>query len=425
MSRNSDGKNQWGEKTYPPDEELRSALHQYAIDRFTQRQVLGKLAKDFDLHIGLTKLKALYTKFEVPTTRRPYQAADVLHQAVVDQINNDLNDCNGPRYIKDKLRDQGIFIPRDKIREIMLQLKPEGFDNRMPGKGRVPRKGLTSIGIWESVSSDGHEKLTVLALRMGAISLPIYAFKDKWSDYLLYIVVVPNARNAVAVGHLFLDFLEKYQIIPLQMTTDKGSEVAWIFAFQNALREIFAPQIDTNIFLPHVHLKSVHNTVIEGFWSWLLSKQGFNVKERVLQGMTQYIFNPNSTLHENLFYWIFVPLLQAELNSFQRWWNYHRVRSQAEKHMPSGHVPAHVFADPESRGGIDCGIRITQDAINTLRAHLEQDEGPRNECLEFITPEFSLQAGTVHALLGLPQADWNNAWDIFQSMVSHPHFSDV
>jgi len=88
---------------------------------------------------------------------------------------------------------------------------PEGFDSRMPGSRRVVRKALFASGIWYEVSADGHEKLGSLALQMGPIGLPIYAFKDKWSDYLLYIVVVPNARNAFAAGHIFLDFLEKYQ----------------------------------------------------------------------------------------------------------------------------------------------------------------------------------------------------------------------
>ena len=44
---------------------------------------------------------------------------------------------------------------------------------------------------------------------MGEIGLLIYAYKDKWSDTLLMINVVPDYRKAAAVGHLFLDFVEK------------------------------------------------------------------------------------------------------------------------------------------------------------------------------------------------------------------------
>jgi hypothetical protein len=91
----------------------------------------------------------------------------------------------------------------------MIEDNPRGFDQRFPGrnKGKIPRKGLTSIGAFHEVSSDGHEKLGIQALKMGDIGLPIYAYKDKWTAYLLKIDVVPDSRSAGAIGHLFLDFI--------------------------------------------------------------------------------------------------------------------------------------------------------------------------------------------------------------------------
>lgn len=101
---------------------------------------------------------------------------------------------------------------RSTIREIMFADNPAGFDARMPGKRKatIPRTALTSVGPFREISSDGHEKLAHLALRMGDLGFPIYAFKDKWSDFLLYIRVLPNARTLRALAHLFLDFIEEY-----------------------------------------------------------------------------------------------------------------------------------------------------------------------------------------------------------------------
>jgi hypothetical protein len=45
---------------------------------------------------------------------------------------------------------------------------------------------------------------------MGDISLPIYAYHDKWSGYLLKIKLLPNSRTAAAIGHLFLDLVAEY-----------------------------------------------------------------------------------------------------------------------------------------------------------------------------------------------------------------------
>lgn len=92
----------------------------------------------------------------------------------------------------------------------MVENFGDGFNKRFPGKkgSRVPRVGLTAIGPFHEVSADGHEKIGAQALQMGTIGLPIYGYKDKWSDCILVLRVVPNARTAAAGGHLLLDLIE-------------------------------------------------------------------------------------------------------------------------------------------------------------------------------------------------------------------------
>jgi hypothetical protein len=88
---------------------------------------------------------------------------------------------------------------------------PAGFDIRFPGKkkSQTPRVPIFSLGPFYEVSADGHEKIAQQALKMGDIGLPIYAYKDKWSDMLAKICLVPNIRKPGPIGHLFLDFAEE------------------------------------------------------------------------------------------------------------------------------------------------------------------------------------------------------------------------
>ena len=88
---------------------------------------------------------------------------------------------------------------------------PKGFDLRFPGKKKqpTPHTTLFSLGPFNEVSADGHEKLGQQALRMGDLGLPIYAYKDKWSGNLLKINLIPNSRSPGAIGHLYLDFVEE------------------------------------------------------------------------------------------------------------------------------------------------------------------------------------------------------------------------
>jgi hypothetical protein len=94
----------------------------------------------------------------------------------------------------------------------MRDIAPEGFLKRQPGSKQqdIARVALVSIGPFHEVSADGHEKLNGQALRMGDISLPIYGYRDKWSGYLLKLLVLPDSRNAAPLAYVYLDLIEEY-----------------------------------------------------------------------------------------------------------------------------------------------------------------------------------------------------------------------
>ncbi|KAK6988460.1 hypothetical protein R3P38DRAFT_2474377, partial [Favolaschia claudopus] len=103
-----------------------------------------------------------------------------------------------------------------------------------------------------------------------------------------------------------------------------------------------------------------------------------------------------------LFYWIFVPLLQAKLDEFRLWWNHHRVRVQIEKNMPSGHVPADAFAHPKNFGGIDCRISVPQAAVDDMRQMLTEEVGSRESHLSWFSLEFAELTEQVYLHIGKP-----------------------
>lgn len=97
------------------------------------------------------------------------------------------------------------------VRLVMRELAPEGFDIRYPGNKHTGphRTALDAVGPFQEVSSDGHEKLDAKALKMGSISLPFYTYREKWSGFILKLVVLPDARKAGALGHVFLDLMSE------------------------------------------------------------------------------------------------------------------------------------------------------------------------------------------------------------------------
>ncbi|KAK6984658.1 hypothetical protein R3P38DRAFT_3103542 [Favolaschia claudopus] len=401
---NPTGKNGYGEKIVPSDEALEAALRRYAAQNLKLEVRIANLKSDLNYSIRLTKLKALNKQFKIPTVRKA-PPVEVARQAIIDKVVMDVTQQNGPNYFKTLLQQEGIMVPRDTIRQIMREHFPLGFENRFPGnkKSPIPRTALML-------------KLGKQALDMGDIGLPIYGYKDKWSDDIPLMSFVPNSRTAAAIGHLFLDFIEAAGGISIQMTMDKGSEIGWQYVIQDTFRTTFAPDIDPEVYPVCRLIKSVHNTIIEAFWRWLKDKLGRNLKEFILIGKRERIFSPDIDFHVSLFYWIFIPLLQAKLDEFRLWWNHHRVRVQIEKNMPSGHVPADAFAHPKNFGGIDCRISVPQAAVDDMRQMLTEEVGSRESHLSWFTLEFAELAEQVYLHIGKPTLSLETAWGVFQQM---------
>ncbi|KAJ7687071.1 hypothetical protein B0H14DRAFT_3101474 [Mycena olivaceomarginata] len=370
----------------PLDEVLKETLLKYVRQGLKQKQKIERLAKDHNLQIGTTKLNQLEKQLDIPSVRRTPAPREMAAQAIADEVDKDTAQQNGPNYVKSKLKDKLIMVPRHTVRSVMHEWFPEGPEIRFPGhnKTKILRRPLSALGPFHEVSSDGHEKLGTQALKMGDISLPIYGWKDKWTAYLLKLNVVPESRTNAVIGHLFLDFVEEIGGILLQATTNKGSETGWLYALQTALREVFAPNIDPDVYPSHAFVKSVHNTIIEAFWRWLHEKLGFNLKDHILRGQVDHIFIPMfPSIDRSLFNWIFPPLVQAELDD------------QQMKNMPSGHVPADVLEHPEFYGGINCRIEVPQDTVHLLREALSEE---------------------VHEAMGSPKITLENSWNIFSQM---------
>ena len=156
---------------------------------------------------------------------------------------------------------------------------------------------LPSLGPHHEWSGDGHDKLA-------GIRFPIWGVRDKWSSKWLGLWVVPNNRLKKAVALLFLQLIKEQGGMPLQMSTDFGSETTEVFGLANALRyvlvlhhminktgcrESFADHLSIDELPAHRLLKSIHNITIERGWLRLRLQWGDNIKIFWDAGASVYI----------------------------------------------------------------------------------------------------------------------------------------
>ncbi|KAJ7074927.1 hypothetical protein B0H15DRAFT_792575, partial [Mycena belliarum] len=400
----------------PPDNVLKDALLTYARLRLTASARLENLATQHNYHIKLTKLKQLNKEFNIPTARKP-PPLPVVTTLVCDKLDNDVAQLNGPEAMKTLLALDGYQVPRDTIRAVMKDNAPGAAKRRYPGnKDKIARKNLTAQGVYQEFHCDGHEKLASSALKMGPVGISIYGFRDKGSGTAVTLRAVPDARHSVVICHLYLDQVEECgYVISFQLTMDQGSETGDMFAAHTALRKIYTPDVDLVKFPACVAIKSVNNIPIENLWKWLRKTFGRSLREWIEDGKTNGVFNSGSQVHIHLFHWLWSKIVQAALDLFKDYWNYHKSRKNPKKTLPSGVPPLEILRNPESYGLACLSVKVERAAVDALREDLSCS---RHEALQWVPDDFDKLAQDVYEALGHPKLEPSRGWAIFEDMVA-------
>jgi hypothetical protein len=304
---NRSGNNQYGVKKYPPDSELRAAFEQFSREKngsgLSGNEQLIRLNELFpELDIRKRTLTTLRKRLGIVSIRKNTSTPEERAQALLDIKADDIVGKWGVPQVRQRLANRGVLISRDETRTHLHDHFEHEFDKRMVGsKTGIVRVPLNCLGPWHQLHWDGHEKIGVQALDMGDVGLPIYAGKDQFSTFVPIMRVIPNVRRGDTIGHLFLDMIEDYGCIPLQMTTDKGSEIWEMIHTHLKLRLEAAPEFTIEQWPASVQVQSKHNTPIEGFWRWKRQGEGHSIRESISVGNTEGLFNPNNKLHVYVF----------------------------------------------------------------------------------------------------------------------------
>ncbi|KAL7414945.1 hypothetical protein BDY24DRAFT_350095 [Mrakia frigida] len=420
MPNNPAGRNQHGEKKYPPDDILGPALHRYQSFHQTAETVLRSLKRDFGLEIGLTTLNELRNRFDVgssrKTSRKPVEEVTqmVLEAAGLGPggIRLPLGETEGRgigvKAVREIMSTREEYVSEDFVREVLEQYDHDGLSARFPGSGRIRRvPALRSPGFHFEWSGDGHEKLEMKALRMGGCSLPIYGLREKMVGYIMILQVVPDVRDQNEVGHVFLDAVAAAGGVPMQQTFDCGTETVVACQAQIYFRTTFAPHLSTDIFAPTSLVKSIRNTTSEATWSFLRNHSGRLIRSHIEKGY--FHVDSMDIVDQHLFHWVWFPIVQQTLDEFRLYWNMHKVRPQKIKQMMSGHRPQEVADDPSAFGLDNYLIPVPLEAIEAYRATLP----PR---LLWYPPDFKVMADNIYQRMSSPILTPANGWEVFVQM---------
>ncbi|OCH87812.1 hypothetical protein OBBRIDRAFT_735571 [Obba rivulosa] len=408
-NRNPTGKNQFGSKPGVDDEQLVNALQKYHREKLTSNQLISKRLKaEYGVEMSATTVKRRRKAlrfFGSSSTAKTMPEQDRT-QLVLSQMDKDPARRQGVQTIQHRIAfDKGIHLPRDFVSEVMHQYDSEAFKLRDPTAKKIHREPKHPIGIHERWAGDGHDKLY-------KIGFPIWGVVDDATGAWLGGWVVPSNRLGEVVAYLFLCLVEKFEGIPLQFSTDCGSETTKLYGLISALRQIFYPEIAIEELPAHVFLRSVHNISIERSWLRLRLEFGDNAVIFFQRGEESGVYRPHDPNHYELCQWLWPSLLRQEMDAFMTFRNGVTMRKNNSKPGPSKLSRNTAFSIPEEWGGRNCLLPVDVEVIREIKAAMGGDD-----LLEFVSSDFKQRAQAAYDSLDIAELTFSNVWDVFAIML--------
>ncbi|KAJ7474431.1 hypothetical protein B0H11DRAFT_2158685 [Mycena galericulata] len=407
-NRNPLGKNQ---HQYNAVLELRleAALRGYHCEMKTNNYEISDLLKaDYDIHKSASTVKRRRKDLGLTggtATMKTMARTDAV-QLVLRKMDQDPAKRMGVRTIRAKVAfENSIILPRQLVWEIMQENDSDSFALREPTAKKVFRVAKYPIGIHQRWSCDGHDKLY-------KIGFPVWAIVDDATGKILKAWVVPSNRIGDIIGYLYLCLIEEFKGMPIQTTTDCGSETTLLYGIVNTLRQIYHSDIDSVEVPPHVYLRSVHNISVERQWLRLRLDFGDNCVLAFNEGVAKGYYNSEDPEQYELCQWLWPRFIQAGLDQYAALRNSIKMRKQSDKPGPSAMSRNTAFSLPEKWGGRNCLLPVDVDVIAQMKTDMGGDA-----LIAFSTPEFAARAQIAYDYLQIQALTQENIWHVFMTML--------
>ncbi|KAJ7082929.1 hypothetical protein B0H15DRAFT_803055 [Mycena belliarum] len=304
--------------------ELPKWIQEYIDDGVKQADMPQSLLDDHGITIGLRSIERIIKTQDLRTTRHSGLTDTEKAASILEITQEDPLGRWGARKIKEKLSIKTIHIPRSFIADIRGVLDRDASNMRKPGAKKVHTRGLWSAGPNEEWCVDGHEKI------LQCMGVGVWGIIDKWGRGERNLWALPSVRTPDIPPALFLREIRARGGMPLQTTSDKGSETGVLAAIQTSLRQIYLPDLELETVPAHLSVKSVYNITRERGWRPIWEKELANVKYAYESGKMAAGYHPEDPIHQGVALWLWAKIVQLRLDNIKR--------ENARHHVLSGNI---------------------------------------------------------------------------------------
>ncbi|KAJ7439477.1 hypothetical protein FB451DRAFT_1301899 [Mycena latifolia] len=386
--------------------ELPEWIQQYIDDGVKQADMPRNILDDHGITIGLRSIERIIKNSDLHTSRHSGLTDVEKGAAIMAITQEDPLGRWGGRKIKEKLSLQSVHIPRKFIDDVRGVLDRDASNMRKPGAKKIHTRGLWSAGPNEEWCVDGHEKI------LPSMGIAVWGVVDKFSRNEQNLWALPDSRTAVVPPALYLRQVREKGGMPLQTTSDMGSETGVLAAVQTALRQIYLPDLELETVPAHLSVKSVYNITRERGWRPIWEKELANVKYAYESGKMASGFHPEDPIHKGVALWLWAKIVQLRLDNIKRENARHHVRYQRGKLLPTGGRIGEFYSHPEKWGGRDQLVPVDIAVVDRL---IEQYTPP--DLFQFGTDEMVALCEDLYKAVGSLDVSSVNGWAVFTAMI--------
>ncbi|KAF7293373.1 hypothetical protein MIND_01114100 [Mycena indigotica] len=388
--------------------ELPQHIQKCIDENVKQADIPAELLREHNIKIGLRSVERIIDRFQLKTTRHSGLSELQKTTAVLTVTEEDPLGRWGARKVKEKLAMQGIHMSRPAITTVRKAADPDANDKRRPDARTVHKSGIFCSGPNEEWCMDGHEKI------LDCMGIGIYGTIDKYGRYELQLNAMRSVRRADIPPALYLRLVKEKGGIPIQTTTDMGSETGILAALQTTLRQAAFEALPLDQLPAHRSVKSVYNITRERNWRPLWEKDLANIKFQYESGKIGAGYHPQDPVHQEIAVFVWGMAVQRRLDEYKRENALHRVRKQKNVLLPTGGRHKDFYEHPERWGGKDQLIPVDMAIVNKL---IEEHTPP--DLYQF-TSNAAMEAlcQALYSAVQQPEVSSRNAWAVFTAMVN-------
>ncbi|TFK59349.1 hypothetical protein BDN72DRAFT_780862, partial [Pluteus cervinus] len=238
-----------------------------------------------------------------------------------------------------------------------------------------------------------------------------------FSGLNLWLKVWWTNHNPCLIAKYYLEVTQKlieeenFAAILMITQSDPGTENFGIANLQTIIRHKLDPSLGDTI--QHKWKKNKMNVKLEGNWSVLRCEFSVGFENLFEWGVQPGLYDIDNPLQCLVFHFVFIPYIQAELDSYAHTRNTTAPRPQRHKVIPQG-VPEMIHSRPEMFGSKDFKIVYPESWISELE---QQFADPTHKVFQLTPPVFHKRVTDAYISLGSPPINLDTAWEVYHDIV--------